>query len=166
MAKGINPEIDGRQDVGRSNPAVRPDDRRLVHHPEHIPTDELRQRVQDLARVCTQGQIAILLDISVGTLSKHYERELELGVAKAASAIGVKMIEKALTGHFASMAFFLARRGGWNDKTEVIIPKGGLIRQYNLGDKSPEDLERLLPLLDELIASGNDDQIDDAGIDT
>jgi hypothetical protein len=63
------------------------------------------------------------------------------------------------------MAFFLARRGGWNDKHEVIIPKGALIKQYNLGDKSPEDLEKLLPLLDELIASGADSGLDD-GSDT
>lgn len=165
MAKGINGEIDGRRDLGGSRPVTREDDKRLDGRPAHIPTPESRQKVEELARVITQGQIAILMDISISTLQKHYPRELELGLAKAASAIGVKMIEKALTGHFASMAFFLSRRGGWNDKLDIVAPKGALIRQYNLGDKSPEELEALLPVLDAIIASGGDDKLDD-GLDS
>lgn len=117
----------------------------------HVPTPATREKVKDLARVCTQGQIALLIGIDTKTLQKYYRQELDEAMATTAAAIGTKLVEKALTGHFASMAFYLSRRADWVMNHKVTMPPGS-IRNFNFGDMSPEQLEALLPLLDKLIA--------------
>lgn len=154
----INPAFDERTGGGR--PVTREDDGRLAgQRPPHEATEEMRAKVKDLARVCTVGQIAILMGLNESTIYRHYNQELQEGHAQAMAAIGTKMVEKALNGHYASMAFTLARRGGWNEKITLRAP-GGLIRNYNLSGKTAEELEAVLPLLDELIAKGEATDID------
>lgn len=163
MARALNPAFDERKEKnGGYKPIVREDDGRLDNPRNtnpHVPTDESREKVKDLSRVCTIGQIATLMRMSESSLHRHYEQEMADGHAQAMAAIGTKMVEKALGGHYPSMAFTLARRGGWNEKITLRAP-GGLIRNYDLSGKTAEELEQVLPLLDELIAKGEATEID------
>lgn len=86
--------------------------------PAHKPTDKDRQMVEVL---CGYGiptaKIADVLDISLHTLFKHYERELKVGSAK---------VESMLVGNLARLAkgndgtalkatiFSLCTRFGWS----------------------------------------------------
>lgn len=151
-------KIDGRRNNGGARPKTRPDDRRGVREPG-IPrvqpfeaTDEQRAKVKEYARVCNDDQIAILLGISVSTLQRHFRPELDAGRAQVAATIGAKLIAQALAGDKTAMIFYLKTKGGWSQKHEIVGKDGGPIRTFDLSGYTPEQLQLLMPIIDQLIA--------------
>lgn len=169
MAKAKNPSQDKRKNNGGARPKTRPDDRRgspkgSFEQPPFEPTEPQRERVKQLSRSCTDDQIAIMEEISVSTLQRHFKRELEIGRAETTALIGSKLIDSALRGCKARQMFYLRTKGGWNQTLEHTGQGGGPIRTFDLSKYSVEELKTIRPLIQQMIADGR--EIDQDEIDT
>lgn len=91
----------------------------------HVPTEASRLRVQELAEVFTEAEIARRLGISDRTLRKHYRAELDHAMEATASAVaanlkqfamGLKGTEKA---QVTAAIFYLKVRCGWRETINV-----------------------------------------------
>lgn len=90
--------------------------------PEHQPTAQLRQRVADLSVVgLSKEAIADVVELSVPTLEKHYERELRSSTANLLRK-AARNLDKALEkGAPWATCFVLKTRGkqyGWTERHE------------------------------------------------
>lgn len=86
--------------------------------PAHKPTDENRQKAEQLASVgLPYRMIASLIDdgINVDTLQKHYAKELERGAAKACAKVGNALFKKCMDGDTASLIFWAKTRMQWKE---------------------------------------------------
>lgn len=83
---------------------------------EHVPDEASRYLVRTAAGFCTQKQIALLVRISVGTLTKYYKEELEYGEAQKTFDIAKTQFGIATDPDNKSCAavgmWWLERRGG------------------------------------------------------
>lgn len=87
--------------------------------PPHEPTELLRTQVATMAGYgLTQPQIALLIDVSEGTLRKYYERELKLGEARATLTVSQTLYRRATSGDLGAAIFWMKARGGWSEKRE------------------------------------------------
>lgn len=96
--------------------------------PSHKPNDKDRAQVQAMAGYgVSQRDIALVLDIDINTLRKHYKDELDKGAIKANAAVAQSLYKKA-TGdgqQAVTAAIFWAKtRMGW--KETVVNEHSGL----------------------------------------
>lgn len=79
---------------------------------EHVPTEETRQRVADLATAgIFQYLIAQVIDIDEETLKKHYRKELDLSEPLMVERIARKVMIQALEGNEKSQSLYLKTKG-------------------------------------------------------
>lgn len=113
----------------------------------HVPTSEGRNLVS-VCSACgyTLEQTAEMLKISIPTLRKHYEHELNTGrdvmVAKVAANLFMTAMQRQdLKAANTASIFILKTRGGWreNEKAED-GPTGGTVVDVflKIGDKEPK----------------------------
>lgn len=82
-------------------------------------TDEQRSKVKNWARTgVPQENMALLLDIAVETLVKHFEPELKYGAAEANAAVGGMLFQKCLKGDTAAIIFWCKTKMGMKEKGE------------------------------------------------
>ncbi len=90
---------------------------------KHVPTNELKQRVNDLAVAgIPKYLIAKIIKIDDETLSKHYEYELNCAQAEAVERIGKVVAIQAQDGDPKAQALYLKTQGakfGWIEKQIV-----------------------------------------------
>ncbi len=94
----------------------------------HIPTDETRKIVRQLASLGTpQAEIAIMVGCSEKTLRLHYREELNEGLEDAKAAVLEALMKKIRAGNTTAMIFYDKCRGGRKEtiKEEISGPKGG-----------------------------------------
>lgn len=95
-------------------------------NPPHVPTDEDREKVKGwVGRGLPQRAIARRLGISPNTLTKYYQRELDEGADEANDQVAGKLWEMAMSGHPASVIFWLKARAGWATQQKDEDDKGG-----------------------------------------
>jgi hypothetical protein len=140
--------------------------RGLIGNPPHIPTPELRDRVQTYAKVMSQKMIAASFDppISEDTLQRHYRAELDAGKREAVAAVGGRLLAKAMAGNLTAMIFYLRTQGGWAAKHEFSGPGGQPLRvdlTAFLADKDEDDCRAIEQVLAALAAAGG---VDVAGL--
>ena len=95
----------------------------MVMHNIHEPTQELRQRVCDLATAgIPQYLIAKIIKVDKETLTKHYELELETAQPEAVERISKTVYQQAVEGDSKAQALYLKTQGakfGWVEKQVV-----------------------------------------------
>lgn len=141
-----------------------------IGNPPFVATPEQRAQVRQLAKAFPKGgerYIARLIGIDRQTLRKHFADELELGRAEMLAAVASQFINRALDegkvddkgqtiakGNLDAQKFILARLGGWSTKVEHSGPDGGAIpTTFDLGKLAPEQLEAMLPVIDQLLGA-------------
>lgn len=68
--------------------AKKPAPRRPANQPEHVPTDELRRQVEQMASLgLSRDEIAQIIGLGRTTVGKHYKTQLKAGVVKSKVAI-------------------------------------------------------------------------------
>lgn len=97
--------------------------------PEHVPTDESRERVEVLiAGDMRQWQIAAALGISVPTLAEHYAAELEHGRSRKRAAVLEALYKAGVEGgNVAALKAWLAQPNALENepsKPEKAAPLG------------------------------------------
>lgn len=86
--------------------------KRARGRPEYVPTDELREKVQVLrAQGMSKEAIAVALDISTETLTKHFSLELECAVAKKTADVMMARFRSAIGGSVPAQNKFLELAG-------------------------------------------------------
>jgi ribosomal protein S20 len=96
------------------------------------PNDNNRKLVARLAAMGSrQEDIALLLDICVDTLVKHYSAEVRKGNLESTAKVAQTLYEKAISGDTTCMIFWLKTRGGWRetDRLDVNV-KGEITKQF------------------------------------
>lgn len=113
-----------------------------IHNP-HVPTDELRTRVKDLAIAGIPVYlIAKVIKIDDETLTKHYEYELSCSQAEAVQRIAKVLAIQAENGDAKAQALYLKTQGakfGWVEKQIV---------ETSVADETKELKEKLKELED------------------
>ena len=93
-----------------------------IHNP-HVPTEEMRTRVKDLAVAGIPVYlIAKVVKIDDETLTKHYEYELSCSQAEAVQRIAKVVALQAEAGDPKAQALYLKTQGakfGWIEKQVV-----------------------------------------------
>ena len=108
---------------------------------EHIPTDDTRKLVRNLAAMGTRFvDIAHKLDITDDTLRKHYKPELEDGRIDANAQIANTLFQNAKSGNMTAAIFWLKTRAGWKETqvTELTGEDGGPIKGLEVRFVKPE----------------------------
>lgn len=130
--------------------------------PEHVPTDELRQKVLDEVVFWGKVGTARRLDIAKSTLEKHYAEEIALANEKAVAAVSGRLFQKAMAGDGQSIRFFLLTRGKgeWSPKIkhEHTGEDGGPIETFNfaalIDGKTEDELRAIRAAVEILTAAG------------
>ena len=95
----------------------------MVMSNEHIPTDESKTRVSDLAIAgIPQYLIAEIIDIDEETLTKHYKRELACAEPEAIERVAKTVVMQALEGDPKAQALYMKTKGakyGWVEKQVI-----------------------------------------------
>lgn len=116
----------------------------MVMSNEHIPTEELRQRVCDLAMSgAPKYIIAEIIGIDDETLSKHYKFELSTAKAIAIERIGKTVYQQALDGDSKAQALYLKTQGasqGWVEKQVIETTASDDTKELKEKVKSLEEL--------------------------
>ena len=131
--------------------------RRKIGRPPFEPTEAQRQLVKVLT---ASGHVQDVIGARVGcnkdTLRRHFRAEIDEGVDFANSAVGEKLLQKALSGDIKAIENWLDRRGGlpWRKVTGsehsgpggapfavAAVPRRDL---SHLSDDEAETLHRLL----------------------
>jgi len=88
--------------------------------PKHEPNEVTRQTVLMHVAVGTPTlDIAKLLGITLKTLKKHYQEELNFGKAKANASVAGKLFNKAMNGDTTAAIFWMKASAGWSDRQQV-----------------------------------------------
>lgn len=119
----------------------------------HQPTEQLRRSVRAMAAYgMPQIDIAASVDISVGTLRKHYAEEISIAAAEANAKVAQTLFKTATDqnhkSHVTAAIFWLKTRAGWTERNAVEHsgPNGGPIEttsrdvSANLASLSDEEL--------------------------
>lgn len=174
-------------------PKTRDDDRRGGSAPGHRgnPPFEVREgereRVAELARVCTARQIGLILrgpaePIHKETVLKYFNDELAFGRANMIADAGGKLVDAVLAGKESSIHFYLKTQGDpgqFVERRELTGAGGGPIATFDvnaameklsgLSDEELPDLERIASILGRLAgerAGGPATAADAAGPDS
>jgi hypothetical protein len=146
--------------------------------PAHHPTDKTRLMVRALAIAFGPDQghdkIAIVLDCSLTTMRRHYERELKVARLEADAAVSQSILMQAIGGPDqnwreavpAMSRLYAETRLGWKPPPQE-IKHGGAIGQYDLTKVPLDKLEQILAILEPAAAvsdpSGNSEAEGGAG---
>lgn len=102
--------------------------------PFHVPTDENRKNVETLYGYgLTQEEVAAFLKISIDTLFKYYQPELDIGFAKTKGFVLNKLFGNIKEGKEASIFFWLKTRAGFKETNSV--EHSGLMIEVNVSKK-------------------------------
>lgn len=156
---------DGRVNSGGPRPKVRPDDQRGAEpgglQAPYIPNDADRQIVLDYAVVVGRKLLARRIGVSQSTLERHYGKELNEAVFKAAAINGGRIWKRASEGDHGAQYFFQRLRGGWNDKDDLDAirpdedqPNGFAVPPEILAELSDEEFALYERLCERLLANG------------
>lgn len=100
----------------------------MAGKPQHVPTDDDRQKVLKLAGFgFPQDRIAEVMGIAQKTLRRWYKTELKTGETVAVAAVAETLFDQATRKENPSvpaMIFFLKARAGWRETSVVEIAKG------------------------------------------
>jgi hypothetical protein len=173
------PNAKTRDDDARGTPkgagVITPPHGGRIGNPPFEATDEQRKKVREYAKVFpphAEHMIARLIGVSTRTLQRHLREEMDLGRAEMLAAVGAQVVNRAMNaeaagpdgkplakGDLDAQKFILARLGGWTTKVEMTGKDGGPIRHasFDLSKLSEDEKRALLPVLDQLIESGEDD---------
>jgi hypothetical protein len=95
--------------------------------PAHQPTEATRQTVSLHATVGTkQDVIAEILGISVDSLQRHYQAEIDTSREKANASVGGALFKKAMGGDTTAMIFWLKTRARWRETLDISNEDGSL----------------------------------------
>ena len=119
-------------------------------NPPFAATAQQREKCRTLSKtfpVHAEHNIATLLGLSLSTLKRHFQDDLNMGRAEMLAAVGAQMINRALDlntknakGDIDAQKFILARLGGWTTKVELGGEGGGPIATIDLSGMSPQAL--------------------------
>lgn len=63
--------------------------------------------------------IAIILGISVDTLTRHYREDLDRGGAQAVAVVAQGLFAQARSGNLGAQIFWLKARAGWRERVTI-----------------------------------------------
>ena len=90
---------------------------------EHTPTQSQRDRVKKLAAIgIPKHSICKLIGVSLMTLNKHYQNELDIGLDDMLEQVGSKAYELAIEGNDKMIGLVLKTKGsrsGWQEKQVI-----------------------------------------------
>lgn len=126
------PPVDDGLEVMLGDPgaiAVREDGRfakgdpRIHVQPAHEPDAEIAVKVRAYSAIgVPQVQIAILVGMSVPTMQKYYQDELDRGSAEGVAKVANTLFARATTGKDLGAAiFYLKAKAGWSEKNVVEV---------------------------------------------
>lgn len=106
----------------------------MIGNPPHVPTEESRKLVRDLAPYLPNNLLAEKMGIARSTLHKYYQEELSAGKAELVAELGRSVIAKARNGDNDMIKYYLNGPGGWNPKQvhEHVGAGGGPIQHVDL----------------------------------
>jgi hypothetical protein len=67
----------------------------------------------------THEMIAVIIGVSVDTLTRHYAEDMERGQASAVAQMAGALFRAGMAGSLGAQTFFLRARAGWGEKTVV-----------------------------------------------
>jgi hypothetical protein len=90
--------------------------------PAFKPTDKDRRIVETMTGFgATQEDIGRVIGLSLNTLRKYFENELQQGVIKANTAVAQSLFETATKDkNVTAMIFWLKTRAGWKESATTI----------------------------------------------
>jgi hypothetical protein len=98
--------------------------------PAHEPTDETRHAVAAMASFGSpQVIIARIVGVSMDTLRRHYDVELDAGKSIVDAKVGGTLVRKAIAGDAAFTIFYAKTRMGLREKDEEPTPMEVVIRR-------------------------------------
>jgi hypothetical protein len=112
--------------------------RRGPGRPKHEPTDQMRGEVRAYATIGTPHKdIALLINLSLETLLKHYPEELAMGKARGIAQVAKTLYECAtVLKQPWAVCFYLKVQAGWRETS--------VIQNQTLGaDGNPVDPPKL-----------------------
>ncbi len=87
---------------------------------EEHPREEVARQIALLTAIGTpHGHVAALLRMSLDTIYKHYQRELDLGAAECAAVVGGKIFEAAKRGEQWACTLWAVRRMKWRESSAL-----------------------------------------------
>lgn len=140
-----------------------------IGNPPFVATEEQRAKVREYAKVFPihgEHLIARLMGFSRDTLRRHFADDMEMGRAEMLFDVGRQVWDRAVNGttdkskgDLDAQKFILARLGGWSTKVEMTGRDGGPIQHATFDTSSMTDEQKraLLPVLDQLLGSGEAD---------
>lgn len=152
---------------------VEPEHGGRIGNPPHVYSEELAQRIYDLAQFATMEQTAAKVGISEQTLRRHYRESWDAGRTEALVDVKKGVLEQARTGNMNAAKVFLAMNGELKRQHEHSGPGGGPIRTVDMGvlaqlvdgkdEQELRALEQALALV--LAATGADGRSGDGSAD-
>ena len=89
---------------------------KLKYGKRHKPTAESRKLVSELSALGIKNEdVCAMIDTSIPTLLKHYEKEIREGRIKANAKIAQTLYKKAIEGDTACLIFWAKTRLGWRE---------------------------------------------------
>jgi hypothetical protein len=99
-----------------------------LSRPSHEPTEKTRTEVLAYAAVgVPHHNIAALVSMSIHTLLKYYQDELDLGKAKANAQVAKSLFQQAVAGNITAQIFWLKAQAGWRE-VQVIETRSDELR--------------------------------------
>ena len=128
--------------------------------PEHEPSDDLRRNVLAMSGFgLRQEDIALVTNLSIKTLCKHYKNELQRGKAVALAKVADTLYQQAISGNLTAAIFYLKSQGGWSERHQIEHsgPGGTPLGNNDYSRLSFKELQLLERLLSKVSESGEDD---------
>lgn len=95
---------------------------KLKYGKRHKPTAESRKLVSELSALGIKNEdVCAMIDTSIPTLLKHYEKEIRDGRIKANAKIAQALYKKAIEGDTACLIFWAKTRLGWKEDPTTAI---------------------------------------------
>lgn len=90
---------------------------------EHIPTQEMRQRISDLAVAgIPLNLICEVVQLDDDTIRKYYQRELTIAEPEAVERVAKTVVMQAMNGDSKAQALYMKTKGakfGWVEKQVI-----------------------------------------------
>ena len=101
---------------------------------KHTPTDKTRGQVEAMSSFgITQEKIAKYLGISVPTLKRHYEEELELAKVDKIVAVANALYKNAVDkGNVTAQIFFLKTQAFWRETDKEEVTEDGKVGKIQI----------------------------------
>lgn len=90
--------------------------------PPHVPTEQSRERVRELAAGGARLiDVAIDLDISDQTVLKYYRDDFRRARVKAYARVGRSIYERAIAGESWAATLYAKTQMGWSEKNKLEV---------------------------------------------